>query len=409
MDAPRVVAFVMAGGEGTRLRPFTQEQPKPALPFGGSYRIVDFVLSNLYNSRIRSIYVLLEYRPEILLAHLAESWAFANAPAGEFVEPALSRYKGVGGGFRGTANAVWQSLDLLDGYRPDVVAVFAADHVYCMDVRQMVEFHVAKDADATVAAVPAPIELAPCLGVIRADAGGRIRGFQEKPRDPAPMPHDPRRVYGSMGNYLFRPAMLREALGRAAARGEHDFGQHVLPRLIHTHRVYAYDFSRNVIPGTRPCEEPAYWRDVGTVEAYVAAHWDLLGPHPRFCLDNPQWPVFSGNGARSVRPLSGGKIRHSILGPDTRFEGASLRHSVLQRGARVEPEARLEHCIIMDGAKVRRGARLRRVLVGPGNTLEAGASIGHDPRTDRQRYAVTPSGILVVPPRAREGAPVRAK
>jgi glucose-1-phosphate adenylyltransferase len=202
-----------------------------------------------------------------------------------------------------------------------------------------------------------------------------------------------------MGNYLFRHDVLRNALAEAVARGEFDFGRHVLPRLITTHGIYAYDFSSHVVPGTRASEERPYWRDVGTIEAYVAAHWDLLGPQPRFCLDNPRWPVLPHSGAREVHPLNGGEVRNSIIGPGSSFAGASLEHSVLQRGVRVDADAALEHCVVMTGARVKRGARLRRAVVGPGSTLEAGVAIGHGPGIDRSLYVVTSSGTVVVPPK----------
>lgn len=411
MTAPRVITFVMAGGEGTRLRPFTHAQPKPALPFGGSHRIIDFVLSNLYNSRFRSIFVLLQHEPAALLDHLERNWAFVNAGScrGDFLEPVLARETGSGGGFKGTADGVYQCLELLDGYRPDAVAVFAADHVYRMDVRPMLDWHIAHDADATVAAAPVAIEHASGFGIIAVDAESRICEFQEKPRDPAPIPGDRGRAYCSMGNYLFRPETLRRALSDAALRGEHDFGRHVLPRLVATHRVCAYDFSQSKVPGELPHEESAYWRDVGTVEAYVAAHWDLLGPRPRFRLDNPHWPLLPPCDARGAPRLDGNDIADSIVGPETSFEGASLRSSVLQHGASVEPGAMLEHCVIMEGATVRRGAQLRRAIVGSGSMLGAGVVIGHDAVADRQRYAVTAGGIVVVPPASRRAqAPANA-
>jgi glucose-1-phosphate adenylyltransferase len=293
MAAHRILAFVMAGGEGMRLRPFTLEQPKPALHVAGGARIIDFVLSNLYNSMIRQVFVLLQYKPDALLAHLDRQWGFAKERAGEFVEPVLPGRRISTREFKGTAHAVHECLDLLDGFGPEVVAVFAADHVYRMDVRQMAAFHSDRQADATVAAVPVPIEQAHEFGIVRTNATARIVGFHEKPEMPAPMPGDPRRALASMGNYLFRPDVLRTALCDAVRRSEYDFGRHVLPRLIKTHRVYAYDFMRNAVPGIKLYEDRGYWRDVGTVDAYLAARRDLLGPSPLLCLDNPEWPIGS--------------------------------------------------------------------------------------------------------------------
>jgi glucose-1-phosphate adenylyltransferase len=302
MAPPRILAFVMAGGEGTRLRPFTLEQPKPALPFADGWRIIDFVLSNLYNSMIRQVFVLLQYKPDALVEHLDSQWASAPLEDGEFIEPVLPGGRIAGREFKGTAHAVHECLQLLDECGPDMVAVFAADHVYRMDVRQMAAFHTDRRADATVAALPVPIGRAREFGVVCADGDARITGFQEKPVNPAPMTEDPDRAFASMGNYLFDPDVLRSALRAATQRGEHDFGRHVLPHLIGTHRVYAYDFMRNEVPGVEPDEERGYWRDVGTVDAYLAAHRDLVGPAPRFRIDNPAWPIRSGSTGREAVP-----------------------------------------------------------------------------------------------------------
>jgi glucose-1-phosphate adenylyltransferase len=278
MATPRIAAFVMAGGEGTRLRPLTEQMPKPALPFAGRCRIIDFALANLQQSGAAPIFVLLQYKPQVLLDHLQRHW-----PAAVPLLPAQA--------YRGTADAVRQNLGRLEGLGVDLVAVFAADHVYRMDVRQMAAFHVARGADVTIAALRVPIGYACEFGVLVTDADGRVVGFQEKPAHPAPLPGDPGSALVSMGNYLFAPAVLKRTLREAALCGEHDFGCHVLPRLVREGRVYAYDFRLNTVPGTRPTEESGYWRDVGTVGAYRDAEADARGPRPRFALDNPEWPV----------------------------------------------------------------------------------------------------------------------
>lgn len=392
------MAFVMAGGEGTRLRPLTEDCPKPALSFAGGYRIIDFVLSNLHNSAIHAVYVLVQYRPQSLVDHIARNWAYSAGQHEEFVLPVFPRRDTSRSAYRGTADAVGQNLHLIERHKPDVVAVFAADHIYRMDVRQMVRFHRERDADATVSAVPVPLSQAPAFGVISVDSTGKIQEFQEKPRAAAPMPGEPEWAFASMGNYLFRPQVLIQALREASERGETDFGQDVLPRLIATHRVCAYDFGRNRVPSTQPTGEHAYWRDVGNIEGYVAAHWDLLGPNPRFRLENREWPIFSGRAGRSTPGLGHGRISNSLLGPGAQVRDASLRNSVLQRGACVEPGAELEDCIIMDGVRVKRGARLRRTVVAPDNTISEGTCIGHDIQQDGRHYTLTPTGIVVVPP-----------
>ena len=397
MNPPRVLAFVLAGGQGTRLKPFTDDDPKPALPFGGSYRIVDFVLSNLYNSMLERAHVLLQYRPAILVRHLAERWGRGDGPGGRFVHPLLPQDLRVPE-FRGTADSVAAALQRVDGADCDLVAVFAADHVYRMDVRQMIAFHCRRDADASVAAVPVPVTRAGGFGIICADRDGRILGFQEKPARPQTMPGDPARSYASMGNYLFRPAVLRAALAAACARGDHDFGRHVLPRLVESHRVYAYDFEGNVVPGMQPGEEPAYWRDVGTVDAYVEAQWDLLGPRPRFRIGNPEWPIRCGSAPRVLGVRAGSDVENSILGPGAACDGAAVRRSVLQRAAYVSPGAELDHCIVMDRAQVGHGVQLHDAIIGRGNKLQI-ASVTRRPDVRRPRWTRSPAGVLIVPPR----------
>ena len=283
MASERILGFVLAGGEGLRLRPLTHECAKPALGFAGGYRLVDFVLSNLVNSDIDPIYVLTQYKPDTLVRHIAAVW-------GPRIK-VLSPRTGDPCGYRGTAIAVQQNLDVVERDRPELVAVFAADHVYRMDVRQMAAFHRARRAQATVAAVAVPLESARSFGVIAARRDGRVLEFQEKPTCPRPLPGEPGRAYASMGNYLFEPEVLAQALGEMEQRGGIDFGHHLLPYLSGRYRVFAYDLAANVLPGVRPYEEQAYWRDVGTLPALIAARRDVQGARPRFNLRNPSWPI----------------------------------------------------------------------------------------------------------------------
>jgi len=287
----KILAMVLAGGNGTRLHPLTAEHAKPALPFAHGYRIVDFVLSNLVNSDISSIYVLVQYKPRSLITHIRAAWAPWSGGARPAIKIVLPEASREGGSFNGTADAVYQNLQLIERERPDLVAVFAADHVYRMDVRQMARFHQERSADVSIAAVPVPVEQASAFGIMATGSAGELVDFQEKPERPVPMPTDPGRAYVSMGNYLFNPQVLSELLEQSNRRGDTDFGRHILPRLPHSHRVYAYDFASNRIPGVRPCEERAYWRDIGTVDAYQAAQRDVLGPLPRFNLVNQKWPI----------------------------------------------------------------------------------------------------------------------
>ena len=287
----KIVAMVLAGGEGTRLYPLTAEHAKPALPFANGYRIIDFVLSNLVNSGISTIYVLAQYKPESLVQHVAQAWQAALDDCGGSIKVLLPRRNTLAGQFKGTADAVYQHLDLLAAHAPDMVAVFAADHVYRMDVRQMVTCHLEREADVTVATLGVPLEQASSFGVLSAAADGRVREFREKPRRPAPAANDPSHAHASMGNYLFQPEVLEDALEEGRRRGDTDFGRDVLPRLCSSRRVFAYDFAQNRVPGVQEFEERAYWRDVGTLTALAAAQQDAMGQRPRFNLWNSRWPI----------------------------------------------------------------------------------------------------------------------
>lgn len=397
MNSSKILAMVMAGGGGTRLHPLTAERSKPSVPFGGRYRIVDFVLSNLVNSGILSIYLLVQYKSQSLIEHVRRAWVLApNAPR-QFVAVVPPQLRMGPDWFQGTADAVYQNLNLIYDNHPDLVVVFGADHIYRMDVCQMIEFHHENNADVTVAALPVPIEQASSFGIIDADADGRIQGFHEKPENPRPIPGDPNRVYASMGNYLFNTKTLIEALNRAHHHDEHDFGRHVLPCLKDTHRVLAYDFTRNTVPGLKPYEERAYWRDVGTIEAYYEAHRDLLGLRPRFDIFNTQWPIYSGPYQGPVACICGGEIESSQFGAGTVVNGASVKNTVVRSEVLLEPGVELEDCIVMDYSVIHRGSRLRRVIVDRHNVIEAGTDIGYDLDRDRKRYHVSPSGIVVVP------------
>ncbi len=287
----KIVAFVLAGGCGSRLLPLTAEHAKPALKFVGGYRIIDFVLSNRVNSGISSIYVLAQYKPQSLVEHVRANWAPELRRLGGFVHVELSDPDSASRSFLGTADAVHKTLHLGARHAPDLLAIFAADHVYRMDVCQMTEAHVQRRADVSVATIPVPLPRANAFGIVKTQDDGRIHEFQEKPGHPWQMAARPGHACASMGNYLFDPVVLTTLLESAASRGETDFGRHILPRAAATHRVYAYDFSSNRVKGTLPHEEPNYWRDVGTIEAYRAAQQDALGPAQTFSLANEYWPI----------------------------------------------------------------------------------------------------------------------
>lgn len=315
MDPTKVLALVLAGGNGTRLYPLTAEHAKPALPFAAGYRIVDFVLSNMVNSGISSIYVLAQYKPRSLIEHIRTAWA-PWRDGGRFIKVVLPETNGEAGSFKGTSDAVYQNLHLIERHRPDLVAIFAADHIYRMDVRQMVRFHVERTADVSIAAVPVPVEKASPFGIIVTSPDGRVTDFQEKPERPTPIPTDPGRAYASMGNYLFNPRVLVELLEQAHRHCETDFGRHVLPRARCSHRAFAYDFTSNHVPGVLPHEERGYWRDVGNIETYMAARQDVSGLKPRFSLVNHEWPIC----ARSYRRRAA-KLEHRTIRTGARATG----------------------------------------------------------------------------------------
>jgi len=288
---PRILAFILAGGKGERLFPLTVERSKPSVPIGGRYRVVDFVLSNFMNSKIFSIYLLVQYKSQSLIEHTRENWIIKTVSRDHFVALVPPQMRMGPDWFQGTADAIFQNINLIRQYSPDIVAVFGADHIYRMDISQMVKFHLENNAVATVASRPVPIALANAFGIVSTDGDSRVTGFQEKPKIPTPMPGDPNRAYASMGNYLFNTDTLIEALADAQRKQQHDFGGYVMPSLVSTKRLFAYDFETNIIPGTRSYEESGYWRDVGTIPIFWQTNMDMLGKEPPFELDNKHWPI----------------------------------------------------------------------------------------------------------------------
>ncbi|MFY9326931.1 MAG: glucose-1-phosphate adenylyltransferase [Georgfuchsia sp.] len=393
----KVLAMVLAGGQGSRLHPLTAERSKPAVPFGSRYRIADFVLSNLVNSEIRSIYLLVQYKSQSLIEHVNKAWRHASVFSDQFVTLVPPQMREGPEWFQGTSDAVFQNINLIERHAPDMVAVFGADHIYRMDVRQMIDFHHQRSAHVSVAAIPVPLGEASSFGVIDTDAQGRIRGFLEKPANPPPMPSDPTRAYGSMGNYLFDTDVLLTALREAKLRGEHDFGGNILPRLIHSHQVFAYNFADNRIPGISDYEEQSYWRDVGTIDAYYAAHREVLGGEPRFNLFNPQWTINSSNYQGPAPRILCGQIEDSAIGAGSMVKNARIRNSILRREVIVEEDVEIDDCVIMDYSVIRRGTRLKRVIIDRYNEIAPNSRIGFDMAADRARHVVSEGGVVVIP------------
>jgi glucose-1-phosphate adenylyltransferase len=393
-----LLGIVMAGGKGKRLYPLTRERSKPSVPFGARYRIVDFVLSNFTNSGIFSVYVLVQYKSQSLIEHVRSAWRVGGRIKDHFVTVVPPQMRWGESWYQGTADAVYQNLHLIEDFHPDLVAIFGADHIYRMDINQMVAHHLDRGADATVAALPVPIQEAGGFGIIETDPTGRITGFQEKPAQPTPMPTDPMRAYSSMGNYLFNRDLLVDVLVDDARHGgEHDFGKTILPELCRSAHITAYNFLDNRVPGIKPYEEPGYWRDVGNIAAYWRANMDLLGSTPPFDLRNRHWPILGDTYEGPSARIIDGTVRDSILGAGTVIHGSRVTRSLLGRGVTVHADAEVEESIVMDFTEVGKGCRLRRTIVDRFNTLQPGAEIGFDHRQDALNYKVDSSGIVVVP------------
>jgi glucose-1-phosphate adenylyltransferase len=410
MDRINVLAMILAGGKGERLMPLTEHRSKPAVPFAAKYRIVDFVLSNFLNSGVHAIYVLVQYRSQSLIEHLRRAWRIEGRLPQNFVSVVPPQMRSRDGWYEGNADAVYQNLNLIRDFAPDLVAVFGADHIYRMDISQMLQFHRDHGADVTVAALPVPLEAAKGFGIIEVSrdvAPGqshRIIGFEEKPTDPKPMPHDTAKAYSSMGNYLFNTQVLVEILERDAARpGSHDFGRDIVSQLITTHRVLAYNFYDNHTPGLHPYEERGYWRDVGTMEAYWQAHMDVLGESPIFDLRNSQWPIVTDRYDGPPASLIRSQVDEALIGPGTRIVDAEVRRSVIGRNVTIEPGAHLDECIILNDAVIGSKSKLRRVIADRFNVIPPGTEIGYNASSDRNRYQVGKTGLVVLP----QGSPHR--
>jgi glucose-1-phosphate adenylyltransferase len=395
---PRVLAMIMAGGKGERLNPLTRDRSKPAVPFGGRHRIIDFVLSNFINSGVLALYVLVQYKSQSLIEHVRLAWRTTGILSDAFVTIVPPQMRFGNAWYRGTADAVLQNLNLIDDFMPDVIAVFGADHIYRMDVGQMVDYHLEQKADVTVAARQVPIGSASDFGVLAVNPQGRIIRFDEKPPQPASIPGDPSKALVSMGNYIFKRQPLVEALLADARRStDHDFGRSIIPELVETGRVYGYDFQTNEVPGVKPYEEQGYWRDVGTIEAYWESHMDLLGESPRFDLDNGQWPIRTGQHPGPPARFIGSDIDNGQVGEGSLIKRAIVRNSILGRSVWVNEGAVIEDSIVMDHTTVGKGARIRRCIVDRYNIIPSDTEIGYNAEEDRRRYHVDRAGIVVVP------------
>jgi glucose-1-phosphate adenylyltransferase len=400
--------MILAGGQGSRLAPLTAKRAKPSVPFGSKYRIIDFALNNFMNSGIYSIYVLTQFKAQSLTEHIQRGWRFGTFLADYFITlvPAQQyRYEELGAvWYRGTADAVYQNMHLIDNYSPDAVAIFSGDHIYKMNVAHMLEMHLDNRADITIAAYPTPLAEATRFGVMGVDNRSRIIEFQEKPKDPKPMPDRPDMALASMGNYIFSRKALDELLDMDAREesSSHDFGKDVLPRALRDgYHLQAYDFAKNPIPGQ---ERPnTYWRDVGTIDAYHEASMDLISISPEFDLYNPEWPLRTVNTdsppAKFVHE-GGDRTGHalnSLVGGGVIVSGATVRESILFRRVRVNSYSEVNRCVLFDEVEIGRHCKIQNAIIDKDVRVPAGTTIGYDLAADRARgFKVTESGIVVV-------------
>ena len=395
---------MLAGGEGKRLWPLTADRAKPAVPFGGNYRLIDFALSNLVNGEFRRIAVLTQYKSHSLDRHLAKTWSLSPL-LGNYVAPVPAQMRRGPHWFAGSADAIYQSLNLIHDERPDYIVVFGADHIYRTDPRQMIEQHLESGAGVTIAGIRVPIAQASEFGVIEPGADGHtIRAFHEKPTDPVGLADASDVVLASMGNYVFDAKTLIEVV-TADAQDEgstHDIGRDILPRLVAQGAAGVWDFSRSRVPGVGD-PELSYWRDVGTLDAYYAAHMDLVSAEPAFNLYNEDWPILTWNEALPAakfvheKPGRTGKALDSMVCAGVVVSGGIVRGSVLSPGVRVHSGAKVERSVLLHAVDVGRRAVVRNAIVDKSVQIAPGARIGIDPAADRERFHVSDAGIVVIP------------
>ena len=399
------IAMVLAGGEGKRLWPLTKERSKPAVYFGGRYRLIDFVLSNLVNSGFHQIKVITQYRATSLVRHLTRAWPLASTVIDQFIECAPAAMNRGPTWFRGTADAIYQNLDLLREVRPDHVLVFGSDHIYKMDVSKMMEFHKDVDADVTVATLPVPRAEASAFGVLHVDERGRVLDFVEKPKDPPPMPGRPDMALASMGNYVFKTKTLVDELRRDADQQEsaHDFGKDILSTAPSRLKLYAYDFASHLCRGENESSR-GYWRDVGTIDAYFEASLDLISVSPRLNLYNDDWPI-RGNPAPAgpskfvFSDFSGGRVGMAIdtvIGGGVIISGGRVERAVVFPHVRINSYSHITDSVLFPDVDVGRGARLHRCIVDKGVKIPPGERIGDDLERDRKRFTISDGGVVVV-------------
>ena len=399
----RVLSMVLAGGEGKRLAPLTADRAKPAVPFGGHYRLIDFVLSNLANAGYLRIVVLTQYKSHSLDLHVSRTWRLSTL-MGDYVTPVPAQMRQGPRWFQGSADAIYQNLNLVRDERPEYICVFGADHIYRMDPRQMLDQHVATRVGVTVAGVRVPAAQASSFGVIETEGTGPvIRAFHEKPAHAQGIPGDPDRVYASMGNYIFTTEALVDVVTADAANdaSHHDLGGDIIPAMVESGQAAVYDFQTNNVPGATD-RDRAYWRDVGTLDAYYDAHMDLVSVHPVFNLYNQHWPIFTSGPPRPPAKFvfegseGTGQALNSMVSAGVIISGGTVRRSVISPGVVVEGHAQVEGSVLMDDVWVGQGAIVRNAIIDKNVRVPPGARIGVDPEFDRRCFARSQGGVVVI-------------
>lgn len=397
-NTPNVLSIVLAGGEGKRLFPFTADRAKPAVPFGGNYRLIDFVLSNLVNAGYYKICVLTQYKSHSLDRHISQSWQLSGL-AGQYITPVPAQQRLGKRWFTGSADAILQSLNLVYDEQPDYIIVFGADHVYRMDPAQMVKEHIESGAGVTVAGLRVPRSDATAFGVIQAGDDGRIEQFLEKPADPPSVPDDPDVSFASMGNYVFTAQALIEALLEDSENeaSNHDMGGDIIPMLVDKGQAQVYDFSSNYVPGETD-RDKGYWRDVGTVDAFYEAHMDLISVHPIFNLYNQQWPIHTAETGNlpPAKFVKGGIAQSSMVSAGCIISAGTVRNSVLSENVIVDEGATVEGCVIMPGVRIGKGAVVRHAIIDKNVVISDGQIVGVDRSLDEQRFKVSDGGVVCI-------------
>ena len=401
------VVMILAGGKGSRIYPLSRDRAKPAIPFGGKYRIIDFVLNNLINSGYYQIYVLTQFKSQSLNKHIEKGWRM-SPQLGHFISLVPAQMRTGVTWYRGTADAIYQNFNLFDEENPHAqhVMVFGGDHIYKMDVNQFYDYHIQKDADLTVCVIPVDKEKASEFGVVEVDEEWRIIGFQEKPKEPKTIPGKPNKVLVSMGNYIFKKdIIIRELIrGEKEDRPEYDFGKHTIPQMINRCKVYAYDFSRNTHPGMSE-NERGYWKDVGTIDSYYEANMDLVSVTPQLNLYNSQWPLRTYDPPyppvkfvfENIEENRVGHALDSIVSSGCIISGGTVVKSVLSPGVRVNSYSLVEESILMEKVVIGRHCKIRRAIIDKEVIVPEGTVIGYNIEEDRKRFFVTESGITVIP------------